>query len=922
MDTRFSTGFARATGRLMAVALLLAPITVSAEAQEGTRIVGRVFDQEVGRPLAGAVIEVVGMSITATSGIDGRYTLLGVPPGEASLAVRAIGFQPKTITGLPVQANAVLSQDVALVRQAVKLAELTVSAEAERGTVSRALDEQRNSNTLMNVISSAQIERSPDGDASQAIQRVSGVTLQDRKYVIVRGLGERYTVTSLNGSRLPSPEPERKSVPLDLLPSNMLEGIATAKAFTPDRPGDFSGASVDLRTREFPAGRKYSFSWGVSTNTAALRNDVLKAPTEGMEWLGFAGSARQLPGLAFQAGDLTGLTDAELNQVIGSFRNVWTPTAGGAIPGTSLSLSVGGEDPVNGHLFGYAASLTYSLDQEVHAEEERALARSSANGVEPFNQHVGSSGRTSVLWGGMLNFTTRVAGGSKFRFNNSYTRSGDNDALRLVGDNEEFAERFLVTRQGFTSRSVRSNQLVGEHLLGNRHLIEWMATSSGVTRDEPDRTDLVYSATLGPDGQAVRDRWFGSQRSATKTFSSLKETGWDFSGSLRYSLGRDDRNSIKVGGAFRMTDRDVDSRAYDVFNRALTSEQRAQDAERIFDGEYAAAGLLTLFTNPNGGIYSAEDRIGAGFAQLELWFGKVQVIAGARIENARLLVDSRDPQGTPVQSRLENTDVLPALVVNVPVDSYHNLRFAASQTLARPEYRELSPVSYFEPLGGTITRGNPSLRRTTIRNFDARWEWYPASGQVISAGVFAKRFNAPIEKTYVGTTGAANLSFINADGAWNYGVELEARRNLRGLGHGMAPFTVFTNVTVMKSEITPGNDSISSLTSVRRPMVGQSEYVVNAGINYDQASGFTATLLYNVVGQRIIEAGISPLPDTYEKERHLLDASFQFPVVRQMFLRFDVKNLLDSPVAVVQGPVTRTRYRVGRSVRFGVRFGN
>ncbi|MEK6688781.1 MAG: carboxypeptidase regulatory-like domain-containing protein, partial [Gemmatimonadota bacterium] len=298
----------RRVSSLATLALILPAGPVGA--QSVARIQGRVLESGSGEPIAGATIEVAGTVLSALSAVDGRFLLDGVPPGEVTLRVRLVGFQPKTMTGLSVSAGTVLRQDLTLAASAVQLDELTVTAEAEQGSLDQALNKQRNSNHVMNAVSAEQIARTPDSDAGQAIQRVSGVTLRDRKFVIVRGLGERYTVTSLNGTRVPSLEPEQKSVPLDLFPTSMLDGISTTKTFTPDQPGDFGGASVDLRTREFPGGRQYSFSMSVGANAAALRQDVVKAPSEGLEWLGFAASSRTLPLAAQQAGDLTGLTDA------------------------------------------------------------------------------------------------------------------------------------------------------------------------------------------------------------------------------------------------------------------------------------------------------------------------------------------------------------------------------------------------------------------------------------------------------------------------------------------------------------------------------------------------------------------------------------------------------------------------------------
>ena len=241
--------------RLGVVLLLCLVSAAELSAQGRGRIVGRVVDGQQGAPIAGATVELDGTDRRTVSALDGRYLFESVPAGPVSMRAQMIGFSPKVVTGVLVPAGGTIAQDIALTASAVQLAEISVNAEAERGTVNRALDEQRNATNIVSSVSAEQIAKSPDNDAGQAVQRVSGVTVQDGKYVFVRGLGERYTTTSLNGARLPSPEPERKVVPLDLFPSELLKGITTSKTFTPDQPGDFSGAAVNVTTRSFrPSG--------------------------------------------------------------------------------------------------------------------------------------------------------------------------------------------------------------------------------------------------------------------------------------------------------------------------------------------------------------------------------------------------------------------------------------------------------------------------------------------------------------------------------------------------------------------------------------------------------------------------------------------------------------------------------------------
>jgi TonB-dependent receptor len=415
--------------------------------------------------------------------------------------------------------------------------------------------------------------------------------------------------------------------------------------------------------------------------------------------------------------------------------------------------------------------------------------------------------------------------------------------------------------------------------------------------------------------------WWGGPRSAVRTFSDLHESGTEVAANYRLTFGAPARpHALKVGADYRTVHRSSDSRAFDIVNNDLTDAERSQPAERIFDGTYAAAGRLLLFLDANGGQYTAQDRLAAGYAQLELGLGdRLRLIGGARVEDARLRVHSVTAQGDSSSPQLHDVDVLPALALTVRLGTAQNLRLSASQTLSRPEYRELSEVPYADILGGLTVFGNPGLRRALIRNFDARWEWYPGPAEVVSIGVFAKQFDHPIEKVIVAQTGASALSFVNARGASNVGVEVEVRRNLSMLASGLLPFTAFANATLMRSRIRPGNDSLASNTSANRPMMGQAAYVVNAGLTYATPNGrLSATVLYNVVGRRIVEVGQQPLPDAYELPRHVVDATVQAQLTSRIAMKLDTKNLLDAPYRVAQGSVTRLRYRAGRVFTLGV----
>jgi hypothetical protein len=918
----------RAVHLVAFLAAVIAPAGVAAQdappASTG-RIVGRVVEAAQGSPIVGAQVEVVGAPapIQAMSALDGRFTLDRVPAGAASVRVRMIGYQPKLVTGVAVVAGQTVQQNVSLASEVVQLAEIEVSAESERGSVNRALEEQRNASSIVNAVTAEQIEKSPDGNAAAAIQRVSGVTVQDGKYIFVRGLGERYTTTSLNGARIPSPEPERKVVPLDLFPSGLLEAITTSKTFTPDQPGDFSGAQVNLKTREFPTRKVFTLSLSGGFNDRATFHDVLAAPTTGSEWLGFAGSERKLPDNVLAAGNLTGLSQSEVNAIVGSFRNAWSANTSSGAPEAGFGMSLGGEDKLFGGPFGYLISVNYSYNQEIRAEEQRGLAAGTAGSTVPFNPYSGETGRRSVLWGGLANLTSRLGSHTKISLNNSLTRSADNEATVLVGESEEFSQfnPLYTTRLTFVERSVRSNQLHAEHLFGQRSLVDWSVTNSRVTRNEPDRSDLTYQGAAGGGVQGVVPQsWPGTPRFATRAFTDLGETGWNLAGNYRLAVGNLSNPAfVKIGAAYTGADRESNTRAYDIVNIGLTTDERTAAPETLFGTANVQNSAFSVFPNVNGGRYTADEKISAAYLMTDIpltsW---LQVIAGARVEYWDLLVSSVSTQGTPTPTNPTKTDVLPSLTLNVFLSASQNLRLAASQTVSRPQYRELSPVPYFEQIGLLTTIGNPNLQRARVQNLDARWEWYPRAGEVLSLGAFYKKFRDPIEKVIILQAGSQALSFVNADAADNYGVEVEARKRVAGLGQEAGGLTAFVNTTLMESDITPGNTGISALTNNNRPMVGQSNYVVNGGLAFASDGGFSATGLYNVVGRRILEAGTGGLPDAYEEARHLVDVAVQIPVGRQLGIKLEGKNLLDSPYRLTQGSVTRQRWKYGRAFGFSL----
>jgi TonB-dependent receptor len=468
---------------------------------------------------------------------------------------------------------------------------------------------------------------------------------------------------------------------------------------------------------------------------------------------------------------------------------------------------------------------------------------------------------------------------------------------------------------------VLSSQLQGEHLLGQQHYVTWSGGFARVIRNEPDRSDMAYTAAPGDGVEGfIPASWPGQPRFGVRTFTDLEENSWNGKADYRLALGdQQDPIFLKVGAAGRFTNRESGTRAYDLINRTLSDAELATSPpEDLFTADRVNASAFGLRANANGGVYTANEDIYAGYGMVDVPVsGAVRVIGGLRVERWELDVETLNTFGEPVLASPRTTDFMPSVSVNWAFRPEMMLRFAATQTVSRPEYRELSPVPYFEQIGLLTTFGNPDLNRALVQNLDARWEWYPRAGELISAGVFAKFFSDPIEKVIVLQAGTQALSFVNAEKATNYGIELEVRKGFFQAG-GLPRLTTFANLTLMASDITPGNEGISSLTNPNRPMVGQSAYVVNAGFTTNPwNNGVAMSLLYNVAGRRILEAGAGGLPDAYEEARHIIDATVQWPV-GQVVLRFEAKNLLDAPYRLTQGDVIRQRWLLGRQFGIGV----
>lgn len=884
-------------------------------------ITGRVIDERSAQPLSEVTVQIVGQEVVGTklgayTGLDGRYRLVNVRPGTITIQVRRIGYTPKTITGLYLEPGKTLEQDIALVPGSQQLLPVVVSADRERATTADALENQRVALGVVNSITREQIQKSPDGDAAQVSKRLGSVAIDEGK-INFRGLGPRYSSTLLNGAKAPSPDPEQKSVPLDLFPSGLLDGITVSKTFTPDQSGDFSGAQVEIKTRDFPADRTATYTIGSGMNAGAIGRTLPFAPGVGGESFAFAGSGRALPGIVKAGGDLSRTTFAERNAMINSFRNIWQTPESGAQPNASMSATFGGSDLLAGHRFGYIASGTYSLSRDVHLDETRSLARAAGvpGQVEEYNVFRGTTAGASALWGGVINLSTLVGTHARVQLNNTYSRTADNTARVERGFYEDLSIPVAIERMDYVQRSVWSSQLIAEREK-DKNRLKWSLTGSGVSRTQPDRSELVRQIVTDPSG-AEKQLWVNTlAEAAARTFADLREHSVESSMDFQHKFGDvASARSVKFGVLGRAVDREAATRAYGIYSFSMTDDVRALSPEILFGGQFTQpdSTVLSLRSLAQGGSYTANDYLGAGYGMLdgnisERW----RLTTGARYELSRAQVNATSTLNEKSKAVRQFHDVLPAVALTYIPSNRQNLRFALTRTLARPEYRELAALRTRDVLGGVDVRGNPELVRTLIDNADIRWELYPERGEVLSIGVFAKKFRNPIERVFLASNTNSLVTFLNAAAGSDIGVELEARRNLQFLAEGLYRFTAFGNATFMRSRVDLGSNATTA-TNPTRAMAGQAPYIINGGLTWSALDEkFSATVLFNRIGERIVSAGELPLPDVIEDGGSTLDVSLRFPVLRGISGRFDAKNLLDSRVTERQGTVIRESYRSGR----------
>ncbi|MBK1876830.1 TonB-dependent receptor [Pelagicoccus mobilis] len=907
--------------KLSIVAVAVALFAAHASAQDANGIIsGSVVDAEFGGGVSDVRITLVGTEISAVTDKDGRFLMGDVPEGEYTLHASAMFYKLSRIEELEVEAGNIARVDVPIYGDNSDIVELdgfTVKAKILQGSNLALLSERQQSSSISDAIGAETFSRLGIGDAAGALGKVPGVSISDGKYMVARGLSDRYNNTTMNGATVPSSDPDKRAVQLDQFPSSIIESISTVKTFTPDKAGSFTGAYVDIKTKSVPDAFFLTLSAGVSYNENANLSDILLNSGASGDWKGKDDGSRAVPEIASRLDEIEGSIRflepedaALLSDISSSFSPDMEPETKSAPLSHGVSLSFGnrfelgkGNDPAT---LGVVGSISNKRGFSYYDDGVVGRYEFNPDGFVGDASFTEEKGVESNEWGAILNVALRPNANHEIGINSSYSRSGEDEAISRFGSRQASGSAlFRVKNLHYTERTLSVVQLYGEHkfesLKGAR--VEWFHSESTSTQDEPDFR-LFYDE-IPKEGLPVYKGNFPAPR---RYWRDLEEDTADSKIDFILPIGRNS-NEIKFGLQKTETEREFEESVFNYDDNA-----RGFSADYVYDGnisEFLSDDVIGL--NPETGAvqryievsssavpeYSGEQTIDSyyfmgDFRLAEKW----RLIAGARNENTELAVQSVSANGTPNENdgSIDDDLWLPALNVVYELNSDSNLRFAATKTLARPNFRELSPFGSFDNIGGETFVGNPDLMISEIENFDLRWDLFGEGDNVVAVTAFMKDISNPIELNFVD----GELTYVNVDTADVHGLEFEARKSFDFFGGDTSVFTFGGNVSYVKSEVARSADEISQkeaggvVVDPVRELQGQSEFVGNIDASYQHfKKGTTMSLAYNYTGERLYSVSLGALPDVYEEPSGQLDFILSQRLGDKLSMKFALKNLLD-----------------------------
>jgi hypothetical protein len=853
--------------------------SIIAKAQQA-KIEGKVTDSKTGAPLTGVSVLLKDSKRGTATDIQGHY-IITIDVGNKVSLIFSYNGVTQQIDDIEVKDKTIVTQDLSFVQKEKTEDAVVVrtTSTARKETAASLITFQKNTNTVASVISAESIKRSPDRNTGEILKRTPGTSLQDGKFIVIRGLADRYNQAMLNGILLTSTEPDRKTFSFDLIPAQIIDNIIINKAFVPEYPGEWAGGLIQVNTKDIPAKNFLTIQLGAGFNTQTTGKRFLKEVQGGKtDWLGIDDGTRNLPATYlgksnFDTIGTTGVLGGK-TQVGKGLRNSWAPTQVNAAPNASVQLNGGFAGKLFGKKIGGSAGISYNrsyrfqelINRNNNLDANGVFGITSSFDDNKFVQETNVGGLATLSV--QLNALHKISGKVLVNVN------GNNSVIERTGFDQE-RQGSLLKGNDFTFKqnTFFTSQLNGEHGITKNVKFKWYGAFNILDGYVPDQRRILYEQTdVTKPYEAVISNTL-SQKSGSRIFQSLSDYIYTAGGDVNYNFNAfKKKQSIKVGYMLQIKDRLYDAQLFSIFLPKDNLALRQLPANQIFAPQNFGDGTGTLFgfdaiKNKNF-RYIANTILNAGFVQLDNPIGnKIRAVWGVRIENYDQLIGSVK-KFDPRHFVTNQTDFLPGANITYKVNNKTNIRLSASQTVIRPELRELASLNLYDFELNASVNGDPKLKRTKILNTDLRYELYPRAGEVFSAGLFYKNFKNPIEQ-FFNEDGGGSFSFVNPTTAYSYGVELEFRKKL-DLISVFKNFTFQSNLSLIKSN---AKDDVLDLN---RPLQGQSNYMINAGILYDLENiGLNVTTLFNMIGRRIYvvggTGGFSGTPNVWEAPRPLLD---------------------------------------------------
>lgn len=926
------------------------------QAQTGT-IRGKVIEDESGLEVIGGNVFVEGNESTGTvTDIDGSFEL-NLAPGTYNIVSSYLGFDNKTVPNVIVTAGEVtVLDDIRMGESSIEIVGedgevVTIVARQLRNTEGAMQTLQRNSLNTINAVSSQTFSLRGDGNSADALKRVTGLSVEGGKYVYVRGLSDRYSKTTLNAANIPGLDPERNTVQMDLFPTSLLENIVVYKNFTPDLAGDFTGGLINIQTKDFPETEtfKVGMSFGLNTN-ANFNDNFLTYTGSDTDWLGYDNGSRDFPASAIDLPNrAAAFGDPEVNKQIQdatlSLGNQFMPVREApALPNHGLSIVYGNQKKLFGKNFGFIASLTYNRDFSGYENGTTGRFRLLGDGSTALNRQRLQDDATfsdAVVLGGMFNASMKLNSLNKISLSLLRSQTGENTARLQNGTVQGTGDPFTLTRTlAYVQRALTSGQLRGEHSLDGEGKLkfDWLSSYTLSDMKQPDLRffNTVYDLPEQVDPFEVSNQSVDAAEDIvpTRFRREMNEHNFDNQLNFSYSFRQWDGESatVKAGGGYLMKEREFREQVLRYRNPTrgdLDDLNQFANSSNVFDATENPGGILIQDESEDRNQYDSEMNIAAGYVMSELPLtSRLKSVFGVRFENTTL--DYAQP-GLRSTRLLDQLNTLPSLslIYELQPDKM-NLRANYSNTVARPTFREIAPVSVFDVVRNATINGNSELQITDIVNLDLRWEVFPTPGNMVSVSGFYKAFSNPIELTDVPTAANKELIYQNVDNGDMVGVEVEFSQKLDFINPSLYGLSLGGNMTYIQAKVDIPDAEFELIRALdptaeqTRDMFGQSEYVVNAFASYLTDSGLRASLSYNVQGERLAIVSKGGTPDVYEQPFNSLNAKLSYQLNDQFNLSVSAGNMLNSESRLVYsfGGVESpyNTFRPGRTFGLGLNY--